>query len=56
MSSLADRSCRACATGGPPLDPVRASALLDEIPGWKISGGKLLRREVKRLLEERYAS
>ncbi len=44
MTSLADRSCRACATAPRPLDSTRAAALLAEIPGWTIVDGQRLRR------------
>jgi pterin-4a-carbinolamine dehydratase/catechol 2,3-dioxygenase-like lactoylglutathione lyase family enzyme len=41
--SLARRACQPCHGGTPPLTADRAAALLSELDGWRVDGGKLAR-------------
>jgi 4a-hydroxytetrahydrobiopterin dehydratase len=43
MSSLADKDCRPCPKGTPPLADTQARRLLEEVPGWSLDD------EIKRL-------
>jgi len=45
MTTLAEKKCVPCEKGAKPLDAGCASALLKELPGWSVQGGRL-RREL----------
>lgn len=48
MSSLAQEVCEACRGDTPPLPSTEIDALLQEVPGWRLSGDrKRLERHLK---------
>jgi 4a-hydroxytetrahydrobiopterin dehydratase len=40
-SSLAQRHCKKCAPGTPPVDPTRATEYLKALPGWESTGKEI---------------
>jgi len=44
---LAQRTCKPCEGGTPPLPASAAQVLLKDLSGWELVDGKLLRRTVK---------
>ncbi len=44
---LAKRTCQPCEQGTEPLPPSAAQRLLQDIRGWELIGGKVLRKAVK---------
>jgi 4a-hydroxytetrahydrobiopterin dehydratase len=40
-SPLAQRHCKACSPGTPPVDPTRAAAYLKALPGWESTGKEI---------------
>lgn len=44
---LAQRKCKPCEGGTPPLPLSQAQELLKQVSGWEIVEGKLLRKQVK---------
>ena len=47
MPELAQRTCRPCAKGAPPLAVARAQALLAQVSGWELVEGTLIRKQLK---------
>ena len=47
MDPLVARRCQPCEKGAEPLPLSAAKALLEDVPGWELVDGRLLRRTVK---------
>jgi 4a-hydroxytetrahydrobiopterin dehydratase len=48
MSELTEKKCQACEGGVPPVGPIEAKRLLDQIPGWVLDkDAKYLERKFK---------
>src|SRR5713226_4875480 len=43
MTELAQRHCKACEKGTPPLQPDQVQHLMEQVPGWDLEEGKLMR-------------
>ena len=43
MTELAQRHCEACEKGTPPLQPDQVQRLMEQVPGWGLEDGKLMR-------------
>lgn len=44
---LAERRCRRCRPGDPPLPPAQIERLAEQVPGWAVVGGVRLVKEVR---------
>ena len=47
MSDLAQRTCRPCAKGTPPLPPARVQQLLGQLAGWELLNGTAIRKQLQ---------